>query len=56
LSVMLLRFPVAATEGNIASRFRAPLACVIVKLRVFPLHAIEPNDDELRPSSQVSIC
>ena len=54
--VMLLSVPVGPFLGSKAWRFRAPLALVMVKVRVFPVHASEPNLDEFLPSSQVNIC
>ena len=54
--VMLLNVPLGPLVGSIACKFLAPLPCVIVNDRVFPLHTIDPNEEEFRPSSQVSIC
>lgn len=54
--VMLLNVPVGPVTGNIARRFRAPVACVMLKLSVLPLHANAPKEELFRPSSHVSIC
>ena len=54
--VMLLNVPLGPFVGSIACRLRAPVACVMLKLRVFPLQLIEPKEEELRPSSHVSNC
>ena len=55
-NVMLLSVPLGPVVGSIACRFRAPVACVMLKVSVFPLQLIEPNEEEFRPSSQVSNC
>ncbi len=54
--VILLSVPVGPVTGNIARKFRAPVACVMPKLNVLPLHANDPKEELFRPSSQVSIC
>lgn len=53
---MVLNVPLGPWVGSIALKFLAPLPCVMVNERVFPLHASEPKEEEFRPSSQVSIC
>jgi hypothetical protein len=50
------RGPTAEAVGSIARRLLAPAPTVIVKLSWFPLQLVAPNDEPLRPSSQVSIC
>ena len=54
--VMLLSVPAADCRGTIACRPFAPLARAIVKLKAFAFQTIDPNDEPLRPSSQVNIC
>ena len=56
LKVMVLNVPVGPVMGSIASRLRAPVPCKMLKVSVFPAHAREPKEEELRPSSQVNIC
>jgi hypothetical protein len=56
LKVMLLSVPVDPLIGSNATRFRAPAACVMLKLSVLPLHVSAPNAEEFRPSSQVNSC
>ena len=56
LRVMLLKVPLGPIVGTIDCRFRAPEAWVMLKLRVFPLHANDPKAELFRPSSQVNIC
>ena len=56
LIVMLLSAPVKPIVGSMACRLRAPDTCLMVKLRVLAFHVREPNEEEFRPSSQVSSC
>src|SRR5882672_4458122 len=49
------RAPIAEVVGTIARRPFAPLPGLIVKLSLSPLQPIDPNEDWLRPSSQVNI-
>ena len=51
-----LSLPEAELVGNIACRFDAPTPATMLKLRVLLLHDKDPNDEVLRPSSQVNIC
>jgi len=56
LRVMLLKVPLGPLVGSKACKLRAPGACVMLKLRVFPLHPNDPNEELFRPSSHVNIC
>ncbi len=52
----LVRLPVAELIGSIARRPFAPAAWLTLKLSLFALKEIAPNEDWLRPSSHCSIC
>jgi hypothetical protein len=54
--VKLLSVPLGPLVGSIAVKFRAPAACVMVKLNVLEFQDSEPNDEEFLPSSHVSSC
>src|SRR5215218_7264210 len=55
-AVRLARVPAEVEAGIIPRRPFDPAAAVTVKARALPLQAIEPKEEPLRPSSQVSIC
>ena len=54
--VMLLNVPLGPFVGSSACKLWAPVAWVMLKVRVFTLQLIEPKDEELRPSTHVSSC
>src|SRR4029453_12695856 len=48
--------PAVVCAGIMARRPFAPAAAATVKPRELPFQVMEPNDDALRASSQLSIC
>ena len=53
--VMLASGPIAARAGTSACKPLEPGPGAMLKLRLLPIQSTEPNEEPLRPSSQVNI-